>query len=104
MQQKSHVFAMPVSREVPIIDPQNGRRPRSRRRAAWKPAWTAYLGTYRLSLYAEPLWYARLLLAIGLPRAVHIRVRRQGNTMTIDGGRRNTSASYALTIDSIGSR
>lgn len=52
---------------------------------AWKPAWEPYLGTYRLSLYAEPLWYVKLLLAIGLPRAAHLRVRRQGDTMTVDG-------------------
>jgi CubicO group peptidase (beta-lactamase class C family) len=54
-------------------------------RTAWRPAWEPYLGKYRLSLYAEPLWYAKLLLAIGLPRRAFVKVRRQGNTMTIDG-------------------
>jgi CubicO group peptidase (beta-lactamase class C family) len=54
-------------------------------RAAWRPEWKAHLGTYRLSLYAEPRWYARLLLAIGLPRRAFVKVRRQGNGMTIDG-------------------
>ena len=54
-------------------------------RTAWKPAWEPYLGTYRLSFYAEPLWYTKLLLAMGMPRAAHIRVRRQGDTMTVDG-------------------
>ena len=54
-------------------------------RAAWKPAWKSYLGKYQLSTYAEPLWYGKLLLAVGLPRAAHIKVRREADTMTVEG-------------------
>ena len=52
---------------------------------AWKPEWKRYLGKYQLSFYAEPRWYVKVALAIGAPRKVFVRVRRQGATMTIDG-------------------
>ncbi len=52
---------------------------------AWKPEWKNYLGKYQLSIYAEPLWYAKLILAMGFRREVFIKVRRQGDTMTVDG-------------------
>ena len=47
-------------------------------RTVWRPEWKPHLGKYQPSVYAEPVWYAKLLLAIGLPRAAHIQVRRAG--------------------------
>lgn len=54
-------------------------------RTAWKPDWQKHLGKYQLSTYAEPLWYGKLILALGLPREAFIKVRRQENAMTVDG-------------------
>jgi hypothetical protein len=53
--------------------------------AAWKAEWSRYLGRYRLSLYAEPAWYARLAMSLGVPRQTFIKITRQGNGIALDG-------------------
>jgi CubicO group peptidase (beta-lactamase class C family) len=52
---------------------------------AWKPEWKRYLGTYQMAFFGEPAWYVKALLAFRLPRVAFVRVRRQGDTMTVDG-------------------
>ncbi len=54
-------------------------------KTAWKEEWSDYLGTYRMSNHGEPLWYARVSLAVGMPRSMHVRVKRQGQGMALDG-------------------
>jgi hypothetical protein len=51
----------------------------------WKDSWKRYLGTYGYPLFAQPVWYARLALSLGLPRNGFLRVRRQGDGMAADG-------------------
>jgi len=54
-------------------------------KTAWKPERKGNLGKYQLTLFAEPRWYVKAALAVGMPRNVFMRVRRQADTMTLDG-------------------
>ncbi len=53
--------------------------------AAWRSGWQRYVGRYRLSFFATPKWYGRVILALGLPRSAFVKVRHEGNAMTVDG-------------------
>ena len=54
-------------------------------KTVWKEEWSKYLGSYRLSTYGEPVWYARLGLAVGMHRSMYVKVRRQGRGIALDG-------------------
>jgi len=55
------------------------------RQAAWRQDWERYTGRYRLTHNATARWYGNVVLAFGLPRKMFVKVKRDGNGMTIDG-------------------
>ncbi|MGA2976140.1 MAG: serine hydrolase domain-containing protein [Spirochaetia bacterium] len=54
-------------------------------KTAWKQEWSSYLGSYSLHFNADPLWYAKLIMALGIPRSTYVKVSRQGRGMALDG-------------------
>ena len=56
-----------------------------RQETLWKDEWSRYLGSYTVSVFAQPKWWARLAIAIGYPRDSYVQVSRKGDGMALDG-------------------
>jgi CubicO group peptidase (beta-lactamase class C family) len=72
-------ISLPVD---PVVEPYFTEH---REAAAWKEEWARYIGTYELSTYAKPAWYARLAIRLGVVKAIRVRVARKGGAMLLDG-------------------
>jgi hypothetical protein len=51
----------------------------------WRQEWSRYLGTYALSIDGQPVWWAHLALAFGLPRDAFVKVAHTGSGIALDG-------------------
>jgi len=53
--------------------------------ATWRPQWSPYLGKYEISLNGEPVWWAHLALAAGLPSDSFLKVTKKNGGIAADG-------------------